>query len=457
MIKNNSPWIKELNFDRITNKLKGSHSTDVAIIGGGIAGMTTAYFTLKNTDKKVVLIEAGKIAHGATGHNAGQVVDYFERPFSDLVAEFGLKMASEAQNSIHSAWDLLNIILIDSGIDINFSKFIGYAGCASLQHLNLHLHNKYLKKKGGVSIHKVLVSEDFKQLGEISKKYRELYDIVSHSHIQDLLETQNTHYIAALQSHKGCLNSALFVEKLAEFLLEKYQNRFSLIEHSPIATLELFKNHAILNSPEGRATANHVVLCTNGFEKIQIVNRVGNGEDINKSYHSRIYGIVGYMAGYVEKRKKDPVAISYFPHHKDIGNGDPYFYLTRRNFRSEDDENLSLICIGGPEKVHETEFSYYKNRRYPKKAKEQINKFLKHSYKHSPEDTDKFNYTWHGLMGYTPNSIRCIGPDPMNQVLLYNLGCNGIGILPSIYGGKKISDHIGHKPVSRTIFDPIRN
>jgi glycine/D-amino acid oxidase-like deaminating enzyme len=169
-----------------------------------------------------------------------------------------------------------------------------------------------------------------------------------------------------------------------------------------------------------------------------------------------VYGIVGYMAGYVEPRKKDPIAISYFPHHKDIGNGDPYFYLTRRNFKSENNENLSLICIGGPEKIHETEFNYYRNRKYPKRAKEQVDKFLKQSYKHTPEDLNEYHFAWHGLMGYTQNSIRCIGPEPSNPVLLYNLGCNGIGILPSIYGGKKISDHIAHKPVPKTIFDPVR-
>jgi glycine/D-amino acid oxidase-like deaminating enzyme len=30
----------------------------------------TAFFTLINTDNNVIIIEANKIAHGATGHNA---------------------------------------------------------------------------------------------------------------------------------------------------------------------------------------------------------------------------------------------------------------------------------------------------------------------------------------------------------------------------------------------------
>jgi len=57
-------------------------------------------------------------------------------------------------------------------------------------------------------------------------------------------------------------------------------------------------------------------------------------------------------------------------------------------------------------------------------------------------------------MGYTTSGLRLIGPEPANPVLLYNLGCNGIGILTSIYGGKKISDFLAGKTMPPSIFDP---
>src|SRR3989338_7230787 len=97
---NNSPWITQLKRTRPIAALPDNLKTDVAIIGAGIAGITTAYFTLKNTTKKVAVIEAGKVAHGATGHNAGQIVSYFERQFSELVKEFGLPMAARGQDAI---------------------------------------------------------------------------------------------------------------------------------------------------------------------------------------------------------------------------------------------------------------------------------------------------------------------------------------------------------------------
>ena len=91
MSKNNSPWIHQLARTRPISKDAIPEKTDIVIVGGGIAGIVTAYEILKNTNLKVVLLEATKVAHGATGHNAGQVTSYFENPFQDFVNKFGLE------------------------------------------------------------------------------------------------------------------------------------------------------------------------------------------------------------------------------------------------------------------------------------------------------------------------------------------------------------------------------
>jgi len=69
MIGNNSPWLKQLARTRPVADLAENHHAGVAVIGAGIAGIATAYFTLRDTDKSVMVVGAGKVAHGATGHN----------------------------------------------------------------------------------------------------------------------------------------------------------------------------------------------------------------------------------------------------------------------------------------------------------------------------------------------------------------------------------------------------
>ena len=139
MTPNHSPWIKQLNRTRPVMPLSKNMEADVAIVGGGIAGITTAFFTLRNTEKTVVLLEANKVAHGATGHNAGQIASYFERPLSELVEEFGLDLAIEGQRSVESAWILLDQIVAEAKLQTPLYRFTGYAGLSSFDQVILHL------------------------------------------------------------------------------------------------------------------------------------------------------------------------------------------------------------------------------------------------------------------------------------------------------------------------------
>ncbi len=142
-----SPWIAQLQKNHTSTALSNDCKTDITIIGGGIAGIATAYYLLRDTKHHVTIIEAYKIAHGATGHNAGQIVSYFEKPFKQLAKEFGLKKAAAGQHDILSAWDLLNEIYDETGIQVPFYQFIGYAGCTSPKQVLLHLENMHLMKR----------------------------------------------------------------------------------------------------------------------------------------------------------------------------------------------------------------------------------------------------------------------------------------------------------------------
>ena len=78
------------------------------------------------------------------------------------------------------------------------------------------------------------------------------------------------------------------------------------------------------------------------------------------------------------------------------------------------------------------------------------------TFRNVPKKKVDYTFKWHGLMGYTPTGVRVIGPDPANKVLYYNLGCNGVGLLHSIYGGYKISEFLQNKKMPPSIFDPAR-
>ncbi len=67
---------------------------------------------------------------------------------------------------------------------------------------------------------------------------------------------------------------------------------------------------------------------------------------------------------------------------------------------------------------------------------------------------DKASSCWDGRMGYTRSGVRLAGRDPANPDLFYNLGCNGIGILHSIYGARRIAMELLGRRVADSVFEP---
>jgi glycine/D-amino acid oxidase-like deaminating enzyme len=65
-----------------------------------------------------------------------------------------------------------------------------------------------------------------------------------------------------------------------------------------------------------------------------------------------------------------------------------------------------------------------------------------------------YDFQWHGLMGYTGGMVRVIGVHPHYPALLYNLGCNGVGFLPSMHGGQRVARILAGERLPRSIFDP---
>jgi glycine/D-amino acid oxidase-like deaminating enzyme/nitrite reductase/ring-hydroxylating ferredoxin subunit len=63
-------------------------TVDVAVLGGGIAGMTTALL-LARSDLKVAVVDAGLIGHGVSGYSTAKVTSLHSLTYADLAASRG--------------------------------------------------------------------------------------------------------------------------------------------------------------------------------------------------------------------------------------------------------------------------------------------------------------------------------------------------------------------------------
>jgi len=425
---------------------------DVAIVGGGIAGVSTLAFLLERTELTVALVEADRIAHGATGHNAGQLVSYFERPFHEIAEEYGITLAADGQREVMRAWDLIAELRDQWNMKTPWYTFDGYAGIANKTDLQSHLLDNRRRVEGGLDPERIFVAEDV-LAGGLPDDLARYATQAPRADIQRMLETKDEHYLGVIVSRKGVMNSARFCEEAVSILLERWGNRVVIAEHTPVETVVLHEREAELTCGAHSVRASRVVLCTNGFERFRIENRAG--ADIDPKFHHLVRGSVGYMAAFVETSSHTPAAISYLPLHLRNVTGthdaDPYYYLTRRPHGT--DGKHTLVSLGGPEALMDDTNGYSREHPYPDEAKEMLLNFVQRTYKHGGRKLE-FAYLWHGLMGYTPNGIRLVGAEPCNPVLLYNLGCNGVGILPSVSGGYRIARLLAGDPLPPSIFDP---
>ena len=108
-------------------KLASSARADVCVIGGGIAGLTTAYL-LSREGKSVVLLEAGELAFGESGRTTAQ----FASPddlYCDIEKSFGADGARQVWQSFRDATDLAESIVKREQLDCEFERLHGYLYC----------------------------------------------------------------------------------------------------------------------------------------------------------------------------------------------------------------------------------------------------------------------------------------------------------------------------------------
>ncbi len=466
---NHSPRLDQLTPREFFPIVQQDFSTDIVIIWWGIAGISTLYYILKNTDKKVTLLESYKIAHGATGHNAGQIVPYFEKPFVEIVETYGITMANEWQQDLLNARERIQELVTTLDMEWVFEKFIGYAGCSTIEQVIESLQKNAIQDIQHIQYESVLISEDCLDREKIPSIYEDRIQIVSQRRINQLLQTKGNKFIGVLARHAWTLNSALFCEKALQHIINHHHDRVQIYEFSPVDTIDLYKNKVQITTKTSKIQhlkdaptqayvwtikANEVVLCTNWFENFTINNH--NWLEINKDFHEEVSGLVWYMSWYLDIAGQSPLAISYYLKPGELAAANDvenYFYLTRRQFH-KDNQIHSLICIGWPEtSLHEKD-RYMRHEEQPDRAHEQMDFFLKETFKPHPEHPTKYHYRRHGLMWFTKSWLRIIWPDKKNPKLLYNLGCNGVGILSSIHGWRKISQFLLENVTQPSIFDP---
>ena len=97
--------------------LQGRRDAEVCVVGGGFAGLNTALGLCERGMRDVVVLEAERIGHGASGRNGGFVFSGFSRGEADLLRDLGPQRARALHAGTVAAVDLIRARSRRHGID----------------------------------------------------------------------------------------------------------------------------------------------------------------------------------------------------------------------------------------------------------------------------------------------------------------------------------------------------
>ncbi len=115
-------------------RLEEDVHVDVAIVGGGMVGITSA-FLLKKEGLKVAVIEADRILQGTTGHTTAKITSQHSLKYDRLQREMGDELARQYAQANEKAIHMVANIVQEYNIDCDFTWCPAYVYTQSQQYI----------------------------------------------------------------------------------------------------------------------------------------------------------------------------------------------------------------------------------------------------------------------------------------------------------------------------------
>ncbi len=217
--------------------LRGEATADVCVVGGGIAGCSTA-LNLAERGYKVILLEGKRVGWGASGRSGGQAIFGFAAGQDKLVAQVGRETARRMFDVSVEALDVLKDRVARHAIDCDLNFGQVHAAIKPRHETELKAWREELERDYGYSS---LTWLDRREIGE-------------------LLAT--TRYIGGLRDsrsgHLHPLNYTLGLARAAEAAgVQIFEgSQVTRIDHGDVA---------VVRTDQGLVRARHVALCCNAY------------------------------------------------------------------------------------------------------------------------------------------------------------------------------------------------
>jgi len=234
-----SYWMKTRSYSP-GESLDGDTRVDVAIIGGGYTGLSTAYHLKKeHPGLRIAILESEIIGYGASGRNGGFNMTLFGLTLSITALRFGKAKARQAHHYMERSVDLLKDLVDELELDCDY-EHPGFLRVATSE--------KYKKR----ILHEIELAH---KLGLKGIEWLERDQI--------RLEVDSPSYLGAWSEPRcGILNPA----KLSWSWADKLRPMgVEIFEQTPVTEVKRGPKALHLSTPKGTVTSDKVVFATNAW------------------------------------------------------------------------------------------------------------------------------------------------------------------------------------------------
>ena len=362
-VNDSATWY-EATTDRgeVCASLRGTVKADVCVVGGGLAGLTTA-LELSRRKKKVILLEAKRLAWGASGRNGGFVSNGFAEGIENVQKRVGL----DAARALHA--------LSRHGVE-------------------------YMRREiesGDASI----------KMGEgwmVALRHRDNGDLKSYCEMMARDYDEKLQFLSAEQTREKLNSARYFESKYDASAFHFHPLRYSLMlarkaeksgatlhENTQALSVQKQGSEWRVRSTEGEVIAQHVVHCVSSLDR-----------NIHKASGRAVLPVATYVAvtePLLQNVVRTSAAIS------DTRRAGNYYRLI----------NEGRLLWGGRITTQVSE---------PTRLAEQMKVDMLATY---PQlGNPRIDYSWAGLMGYALHKMPLIGRDTHGQWFATAFGGHGM-------------------------------